>query len=87
VHLTAARLGLGELNPVAEALEEPGGGFTHVREERVGQAGHEQGDPHAPHRAACAVCQGACARGGTCAGVELGGRLARRTPSSGWKIT
>src|SRR5258708_13156067 len=48
VHLAAARLGLGELDPVAEPLEQRGGGLAHVREECVAEAGPEQGDAHGP---------------------------------------
>ncbi len=46
VHLAAAGLRGRELDLVAEPLEQPDRGPARLGEQRVGQAGHEQGDSH-----------------------------------------
>ena len=51
VHLAAARLRLGKLDPVAEPLQQRDRGPAHPGEQGVGQAGHEQRDPHDSGRA------------------------------------
>jgi len=47
VHLPAAGLLLRELDPVAEALEQPDDRLAGLGEHRVVEAGDEQGDTHA----------------------------------------
>jgi len=47
VHLAAASLARGELDAMAEPLEQRHGRPAGLREQRVRQAGHEQCDAHA----------------------------------------